>query len=338
MRLLYFFLFLVCIQSSIAQDLHYTQFDKILSRYNPATNAHIESTFRFGLNYRMQWFNLPNKFSTVQLEGAYKVQEGALKNFTTSVYFSHDMVTKTGLSNIGFNIGCAYPIKIKNHELAMGINLGLIYRKIDMSNRSFPSQWDLAAGDFDTKTSNNENYGNTQKLMFDLGAGISWKSSFKSGDFNIGLGVLHANRPKDGIARDNSRLGVLYNAHIAYKLFLKNRKYSIEPKLRYQYLDKASEMNFGLEGNIYLQPSSPEKTANAVIVGVLGRAGFKRTYDAISPLVGYKYQQFSAILSYDVHIGKFRTDFGTSSSVELTLLYTITSKKVYYYGVPCGIY
>jgi hypothetical protein len=75
----------------------------------------------------------------------------------------------------------------------------------------------------------------------------------------LGLGVLHANRPKDGIARDNSRLGVLYNAHIAYKLFLKKRKYSIEPKLRYQYLDKASEMNFGLEGNIYLQPSSPEK-------------------------------------------------------------------------------
>jgi hypothetical protein len=97
-------------------------------------------------------------------------------------------------------------------------------------------------------------------------------------------------------------------------------------------------MNFGLEGNIFLQPSSPEKTPNAVIIGVLGRAGFKRTYDAITPMVGYKHQQFSAILSYDVHIGKFRTDFGTSSSVELTLIYTITRKKVYYYGVPCGIY
>lgn len=332
------FILLFIAQAALAQDVHFSQFDQMLGRYNPATPSHIDHMMRFGLNYRMQWFNLPNKFSTIQLEGAYKIQEGKLKGLTTSLYFSQDMVTKTGLNTISFNIGESYPIKIKNHQLAFGVNLGLVHRRVDLSNRSFPTQWELASGNFNTAINNNENLTNPKALFFDMGIGVSWQTKFKNDVLNVGLGVFHINNPKDGIASNNARLDRLYNVHFAYKAFFKNRRFSLEPKIRYQYLSKASELNYGLELDIYLAQKSPEKIQNAVIIGILGRAGFQRTYDAISPLVGYRYQQFSAMLSYDLHVGKFRTDFGTSSSIELGLVYQIPSKKVNYYGVPCGIY
>ncbi len=321
-----------------SQDVHHSQYDVLQNRFNPAVSAHIEDKMQFAVNYRMQWFNLPFKYSTVQAEGLYKLQSGALKNFTVGLYLYQDMVMKTGLSNFGVHVNIAYPIIIKNHELSLGLLAGLINRSVNLADRTFPGQWDNATGTFDPQIDNNEDFGKTQKMMFDMGTGVSWKVKMRKSEVLTGLGIFHVNKPRDGILSNTARLGMLFNAHISYKVYLKDRKYSIEPKVRYQNTSGASEMNFGVEANIFFKPSSPEKKPNALIVGVLGRGGFRRTYDSVIPLAGYKYQNLKAIVSYDIHVGKFSNDFGVSSSIEFSLVYTVPNKQTTYHGVPCGIY
>lgn len=341
MKILRLTIFLWCFFAAFkieAQDVHHSQYDVLQYRFNPAASAHIQDKMQFAANYRLQWFNLPYKYSTIQAEGIYKLPFGKLKKLTVGLYLYQDMISKTGLSNFGTYASVAYPISIKNHELSLGLQLGFIYRSVNMSQRTFPVQWENSTGTFNPTIDNTEDLDKTQKTFFDMGSGISWKMKFTNSELLTGLAIFHLNQPNDGILSNVSKLHMLFNAHIGYKHFFNNRKFSLEPKVRYQNTAGASEMNFGLEADVYFQAASPEKVPNAIIIGVLGRGGFKRTYDSVIPMAGFKYQNLRTVISYDVHVGKFSNDFGVSSSIEIAIVYTVPHKQVTYHGVPCGIY
>lgn len=321
-----------------AQDVHYSQYDVIKQKFNPALMGDMDYTYQLGADYRHQWLDFDYKYLTLQAEAMGKMQSGALRNLCGGVYFYYDEISKTGLSNFSVAVSGAYPIVVKNHNLSVGVQLGMIQRKVDLSSRTFPDQWQYETGTFTQNLPNNESFDALNKTMFDMSAGLSWTWKSKLGKLRTGAAFYHLNQPKDVLAGNNNRLRMSYGGHLSYAFYLKKGKYVLEPKVRYQNTANASEMLFGLEGNIVFNPKSVDYLSSALILGCYGRGGIERNYDAVIPFVGYRFRRLQVIVSDDLHLGKFANDFGTRQSIELSLVYVIPTATVNYHSIPCGIY
>lgn len=301
-----------------AQDPHYTQYYIYPSWLNPALTGVFDGDVRVSGIYRSQWGNVSSPYKTPGISADFNATRTAAFGVSALQQKAGDggysYTTAYGsFSYSGVRFG-----RNGYHRLNLGLQAGLIQKKIDPSKTSFGSQYNPAIGDFDP-TMAGETFSRTSSAGFDAGAGVLYFDAAPGKKMNLfgGFSVSHLTRPSDKFmtSDEEAKLAMRYTFHAGVRIMLSDRM-SLTPNALYMRQGGAQEKMLGA----YLQCNAAETTD--VMAGANCRFG-----DAVSPFVGLNYRDWVFGASYDINTSDLGKIAKGSNSFELSIS-TIIHRKV----------
>jgi type IX secretion system PorP/SprF family membrane protein len=304
----------VMINSSYAQDIHFSQFYENAILRNPALTGIFSGDYKASVNYKRQWSEISVPFQTVivSAESRITVNEDADDCFSFGVTASYD---KAG--SISFNSLQVYPAINYNKALddkhksflSGGFTAGYIQRSFDPSKMTFTSEFFTG--------SSGENITSSKLTYFDVGAGVSLNSSL--GEFNnityyVGAAAYHLNKPKAAFNPQEAfiRLDTKWNGTLGV-LYLVNNQVSVTFHANYSRQGKYQEIIAG--GLVSWKSLDAMMNKNFAIYGGL----FYRYKDALIPTVKLDYKTHSFTMSYDINNSSLKTASNRQGGLELTI-------------------
>ncbi len=323
--------FIVGTTEITAQDVHLSQFFHNNLNLNPANTGDFDGDFRLTGNYRNQWREISVPYVTTM--GSFE------KKF---FYFTHEIDAGILLINdqfSGFNLSTnkillsgAYSRLFGSNLLRIGVQSGIVYKRTDFNNQTFPNQWLYEQGEFVQAISNMEDNLGTNALYPDVNLGLSWGRQFSPAlTTKIGFAINHLNKPKDGFHENEERLPWRYVAHAG--LNWSSGKIHLEPKILYMTTTKTTDFIAG--SKVGFNFSKKHKTQ--LYAGAFLRTAFTN-HDAIIGLLGMQYNQFNVGLSYDYNISGLSDNTSNKSSFEIAVIYTGENSVPEKLSIPCERY
>ncbi len=273
--------------STIAQDLHFSQFFNSPLTTNPANTGFLpDHDYRVGANYRQQWTDIPVPFKTMSVFGDAQVFRDRFEsgwvglggvilrdvagsgNLTsTKIYGSaayHQMLGSTGLLSAGFNLGWAN-------------------KRVDVTKFTYDNQWNGKF--FDVGAPSGENFAATSINYLDVQVGLNY-AWFPTDNIYIhgGASVQHINAPRESFFNDvpgyDNKIPRRYIVFADAVLKL-NDQVIISPGAYFTTQAKSTELTIGMHANYNLSGDGEQQ----VIGGLYYRGG-----DAIIPMIGYQWK------------------------------------------------
>jgi len=277
----------------MAQDYHFSQFDVLPVRLNPAlTGMFKDYAYKSGAIYRNQWRALSVKpFSTFSLS-----YEMPLKNdrWGIGAYMTNYDGAKI-YNEFNLVISGAYRITKPDqdiHILTSGLQAGFINKNINDKELTFNNQYD--GGGFNTDLASMETFDRFSKFMPEINLGLYYEYGGVD-DLRLfaGFSLYHITSPKNQFIEstvDPSRLPRRFVLHggAVYKI---NPDYTVSLKTREMWQGKASEYYFGGEIE-YLY----ERKTNTRVLGAV----YYRVKDALVLGAGIEYKNLTFMMSYDI--------------------------------------
>lgn len=296
-------------------DPHFSQYYMYPMWLNPALTGAIDGEYRVNALYRSQWSSFGGGYTTTGLS----FDAPGKKTFN----FGGNLLNQAA-GDGGYNFTNAYGSisytgikfgKAGNHQIHMGLQIGLINRRINPAKFQFGSDWNPVTG-YVQGSGTPEAFAATSKTSFDAGFGALYFDADPEKKVNIygGFSVGHITRPRDPFILSSSEARVLpmrWNFHGGVRIQV-NESTVIVPNFVYLRQGNAYETMLG--GYVQLN-------ANAV-TDVLFGANL-RFNDALVPYAGVTYNNFTFGISYDANVTNLRKlGNGGANSFELTLSYT----------------
>ncbi len=289
-----FLLAVVLSTSTVAQDIHYTQFDWVPTLLNPALSGHIiDGDMQYGAIYRDQAFTVtPNSFKSFAAFADAKLNTG----FSTGDFLGlsltvlHDNAGTGSLTTNEARLNGAYHWAIKEKNI---VSLGIQGAYV---NRAFGQ---LDAFSFEEELSGNvftEVVESDNRQYLDLSGGLSWSSRVDdNSDLQIGAGVYHINHQDNlGDFRMVDKYDLRYTAFGRYVRQLSARL-ALTPQVQYQRSEGAQE----LAAQTYLSFLVSEFYNDPVKLKF--GLGWRRS-DAAQLLLGLELRGWEVGLGYDYNI------------------------------------
>jgi len=299
-----------------AQDVHFSQYYANPLYMNPALTGSFFGDFRVAAQYRNQAFTVSSN-PYVTYSGSFDMAPLKKKMrydvFGVGVLFYSDKAGDGALMTNAVSASVAYTKSLdafKKYSIGIGLQGGIINKRIDFTKLTFESQFD-GDGGFNTAIPNGENPTGTSFIIPDLGLGVIWKAYFsKNVNTYAGLSVAHLIKPKQSfLGDDDSRLSQRYLFHIATD-FRVGKYVTITPTLMYKVQNTASQLNLGAAFGYDMSD-----------VATVYFGAWYRNKDAIIPMVAIEIFGFRAGLSYDANISDLRPASNGHGAVELSLIY-----------------
>jgi type IX secretion system PorP/SprF family membrane protein len=197
--------------------------------------------------------------------------------------------------------------------LSLGFNVGWANKSINTTNLKFPDQWDGHFFDSKGPTSgippnNNINY-------LDIQAGMNY-AYFPNENFylNAGFSTFHINRPRESFFNAqpgvDNRIPVRHTAFIngSFKL---NDQWIINPNTYFSLQAKSYEWVLGANAHYNLSGDGE----NVLIGGLYYRSG-----DALIPMIGLGFKDYTFTFTYDATISSLRNFNNTRGAFEFSLV------------------
>ena len=326
-----FFIFLFCfkVYTSEAQDIHFTQYYASPLSLNPSNTGLYKGNWRFMSNYRRQWASIGPPFSTFSA-GYDKQFYVRNENFSGGFLFINDKSGIIGLTANKIYISGSYHKKIEKHTFSFGVQGGYTIKSIN-PDATFPEQFDMETGYFNSSLNSGENFTNEKTGYFDLNVGTNWGA--KLGKFypQIGISLFHLTQPNETFYGKDNPLPIRKAFHTSVKYNL-NKQVFLYPNLLIMTHNNVSEIVSG--GNIGY--NFPNHTAiSTVFVGGIVRDGFNRNTDAIGVIVGMMYKKFEIGFSYDFNTSELEGATQNKGGFEISLIYTDLIPVLDKICVPC---
>jgi len=319
--------------SSLAQDIHLTQFYTNQQNLNPAMVGMYDGAYRATGNYRHQWPEI-NKPITTGMVAFDKKFFFFKDEIDAGIFVANDNYAPFALNTFKIYLTGAYRKVIKDHELRAGIQLGAVVRSTDLSNQTFPQQWVYQDGVFDPNVYNGEDGIRPTQAHFDMGLGFAWSHDFKKFKPTVGFSIFHVNRPKDTFFTTQAeRQRTRQSVHVLVNVPI-NESFSAEPQLLYMWTTKVSDMVLGGNVKYHFQRS----VVKHVYLGVLYRGGFGRNSDAVAPVIGTNVKNFDIGLSYDLNVSDLSVQSSQKTTFELSVIYTAPLFIPKTLAIPCDRY
>ncbi len=318
--------------SGNAQDVHLSQFFHNNLLLNPANTGNFDGDYRITGNYRNQWREL-----SIPLVTAMAAFE---KKF---YYYTHEIdagIIIIDDSFSGFNLRTnkillsgAYSRFIGDNLFRAGIQGGVVMRRTDFSQQSFPNQWKYEEGTFDLSTPNMENSLEDNVLYPDINFGVGWAREFSPKlSTSAGFAINHLNKPNDSFHGDRENLRWRYVGNIGVD-WNAGKSFSLQPKILYMTTTKTVDFIAGSKFNI----NFGEKARKQVYAGAFYRTSFENP-DAIIGLIGATFNEFNVGLSYDYNISGLSDNTSNKSSFEIAVIYTAQNSIPEKISIPCDRY
>lgn len=310
--------------STYAQDYHLSQFEESRMLLNPAMTGmfqHEKVDFKAGIHYRDQWKAISSN-SFVKAMAYYEMTYK--KRFGMGAYIISDRAGDGNFGTLNFLLSGTYDIMNdmgNDHDLSVGLQLGMINRSLDPNKLTFDSQYSQSTGGFDQAIPSGENFVRTSLWGFDANLGIFYKYSDESKDWHPygGLVFSHLTMPKLSFYDATERTPIRLTFHGGAEIRL-DEKWSIKPALLFMMQAKAWELNIGMYGSYKIQ-ESPYKL-------LFGLA--YRVKDAAILHLGCQFRRHAIRLSYDFNTSYLNNYTGGRGGFEISMVYSGLFKDTQY--------
>ncbi len=333
-RILILILFFCFIQQSKAQDIHFSKFFSAPLILNPANTTNYHGNWSMITNYRNQGVETSDSYVTSSFAFDFPVY---IKNERAGLglIWINDKSASNTLSVNKLYVSSAYFVRIsKKSYLHMGMQAGYVHKNLDFNKLSFPDQFDMTSGYFNSDLYSNEILEYSSISYLDLNWGLIW--SFKAPEFTseIGMAMFHYNTPNEAFSIIENELKPRYVYHAFFeKLLFKN--YFIKPKLLFVNQNSASELLLGFDTGL-LFPEN--KISKSFYTGVFFRGGLNRTPDAFIVKAGFDYRNFDISVGYDIETHGNKLYAYTKNSIEISVIYRRPETNVKNKTIPCSIF
>ena len=301
--------------STLAQDIHFSQFYASPLTLNPALTGVFDASYRFAGIYRNQWRSISDgPYSTYALSYDMKLFEHKMtKNiFGGGVSAMQDKSGDGKLTNLTFMVSGSYHItldKKAKHLIGVGVQLGYVQKTVKLSNLNFPSQHN--GTEFDPSLSNAENIGDESMAYFDIQTGLTWfyQISEKVGMYNGGS-FFHLTRPSESFLNDGSnKLPMRYAIHGGFRIKTGKQIY-FTPNYVVMKQDKAREINLGTGFEYHF-------TQQEIIAGI---GCWYRFNDAPVALASLEYKAVRLGISYDINTSNLKPASDNRGAFEVSII------------------
>jgi type IX secretion system PorP/SprF family membrane protein len=316
------------------QDIHFSNYNQAPLSYNPANTGNYSGTWRLMGNYRQQGQNLSNYYNSATFAFDHPIFIHSEKGSIGIIYFYDNSANNTLLVNKLYLSG-SYFIKISSKSyLHMGLQGGVVCKKLSIDGLSLPDQFDMGQGYFNPDLPSMERFEEQKLSYIDLNWGIMWsrKSSLLSSE--LGIAMFHYNRPRESFFGNNYYLNPKYLIHgMAKKKILSNLY--IRPMAIYTFEAKSNELLFGFDMGIV---QKNEEKAKDFYIGTYYRGGYTRNSDALIFKTGFKYQEYEFSIAYDMDISGQKLQNYSANAFEISLIFTRPETIIHEKTIPCEIF
>lgn len=223
-----------------AQDIHFTMWDAVPITTNPAATGVFLGDHRAVINYRNQWSNIGNPYTTYSFMGdagmfKKKWQNGYM-GLGLNVYKDNAGQTNYGSTKVSLGLSNIVFLDDKN-SASVGLMGSWGQNSLNLSTAEWDAQFN---GQFyDPTLSSNEpvNFENTN--YFDFSAGVLWAygtgsktlSSHDEFKMKAGLAFYHVTRPEGSFSDiEKDKLYSRWAFHTDAYVGISNSKFALKPK------------------------------------------------------------------------------------------------------------
>jgi len=316
---------LLILQSSSAQDIHFSEFFASPLLVNPAKTGFITDDYRISGIYRNQWASVTTPYKTVS--GSADISRALGKDrrniIGTGLIFFNDRAGDSRLSNTSAALSFAYHKSIDKFQqqyLGAGVSVAYVFSNIDYNGLHWDEQY---KGGMLTEV-----LPVSSGSYIDLSAGLEYNFLYsKNQNLNLGFAVYHLNNPVNTFFGDaGSRIHPKYVFNGGVSIPIRS-KFSAFPKIYFTKQDVYLETIFGtlVRYNINTGP----KNDYGVYLG-----SFLRWNDALLFTTRLDLNNLALGFSYDVNFSRLAEASYSLGGPELSILYTgniaaIHNKKIY---------
>jgi type IX secretion system PorP/SprF family membrane protein len=318
--------------TALAQDYTFTNSNVVPFSLNPALVGNANA-MRFGLDYRMQWPSLDNKYTTTRLsfdQNFYKQMS------SVGVSFMRDNQADVYKVN---EIAAVYSHNIRLQDeyfLRLGVQVSLFMNYVD-DNLIFDDQY-IGGGKTVPEPSGEIETNSCNFLDFSFGTAFVIENKL-----TVGGAVYHIGEPNDGFEdKESQSLGRRYVFHVNYIQDMESRsglwgRRDLSGTYFFgsgSYQQQSVEMDGASKTRTYrLAALSVGALTNPVLFGVSDKYDFTSSegnLNVLSFMLGANYKGLQAYYIFDLYTSK--KDNG-SWSHELSLVYVVPPKH-YRYSCP----
>ena len=318
-KIIHTILFTLVAVATSAQDFHMSQYEVASQYLNPALTGMYSgktSSYRIYSDYRTQWLSPSVKPYSSAFLAFDKPVRKRNNNFGLGACLVNDNAGNGFLNTFNLLLSGAYDIMSSSHRkhlLSTGLQLGLVYRKLDPGSFTYDVQYSGSINDFDASLPDGENFSRTSRAGFDASFGVFYKytDSIRSVHPFIGVSVCHLTRPNESFTETKTKAPMRFNIQGGCEMWVED-KFRFIPRFLYMNEARASELNVGLL--TYYRISDTQYEA-------LLQCDY-RSKDAVVIGLGLKKHEHIFRLSYDVNVSPLGSYLGGGGSFEFGIVFS----------------
>jgi type IX secretion system PorP/SprF family membrane protein len=320
----------LCISTSFAQDIHFSQFTETPQLLNPGATGVYNGYMRAIVNYKNQWMAMGKAFNTEAASFDIPLFDYNERraHLGLGINFFNDRAgdSQFGLTQANLCIAGILPVS-KGSSLSLGLSVGGAQHKANLAALSWGNQYNGTT--FDPTINSNEGTPTNAFVYLDLGAGIyyeyfSGKATLDRNEakrFAIGAAYYHLNQPEQRYfsvtEKLYGKLVVTANGHFDKT----GTKVSIRPSAMYVQQGPSSEITAGCALRFRIKNGTK-------ITGFINESGISvgvsyRVNDAVIPQVYVELGDLAFGVSYDLNLSGYKVATRMNGGAEISLKYFI---------------
>ena len=303
---------------SLAQDIHFSQFNDLPLALNPSLAGNMDGTMRTGTLYRNQWNSVSVPFESIALYADFKSSPKFLQNQNIGwgIQILNDQSGNGGLNENVFNFNGSYHhflTEKENQLFTAGISIGGFQKSIDISKLNFENQFQFETANFGS-ISSNEILENNFLIKLDMGIGASWTYYSEYGYQALaGFSISHLNKPNSSFYGNQDPIARKYTIH-GSSIYPINDKVDLDPSFMISTQNKNVNTVIGADLIYYLGRRTIEKID--LKIGLYARLG-----DAINFTIGMNHDNWSIDLGYDLNASGLRQASQSRGAFEISIAF-----------------
>jgi type IX secretion system PorP/SprF family membrane protein len=323
---------IVCITgTSVAQDIHFSQFDETPVLLNPA-NVGVPHEVRVIANYKSQWQSVNAPFKTIAVTVDGRLLKKKKNHLGVGLDFFSDKAGAGQMKTTQINFSLSGMVLLnKSNLISAGLMAGYIQRGINTTSYSWGNQYDGMAYDAtkqsgETNAALNFNFVDfAGGIQYSYGSHEMYLSANNAKRLNIGVALFHPHQPAYSFYGDATRLYMKYVFHGDAAIGLKNTNIVLKPSYVVFLQGPTKEITPGLTAQYILQGDSKYTGIKKFMAISLG--GYYRASDAAIALIKFEYNSCAIGFSYDINLSKLKTVSNTKGGFEISLRYAFDTYR-----------
>ncbi|MFK7757114.1 MAG: PorP/SprF family type IX secretion system membrane protein [Flavobacteriales bacterium] len=300
----------------LAQDIHFSHYRALPLIHNPAFTGGHHDDYRVGFIYRNQWSSLgfPFRSSAISYNQKLKLLP---QDLGVGLLVITDNSGPTELTQTKAMLSTGMHFKMGRSKLGFGVQGGIVFKSIGLDGITYPSQYDVGTGGFNSDFNTGETAVSDQLSFGDFNAGLLFQSNPKWGSMVLGVAIFHLNTPNETFVNTTNRLPMRYIFNSRAEIDLGEKTYLLAA-LYTQVHNEAQEILPSVGIGFKLKEN--EMKAEKLYFNTGFRDGFSRNGDSFLVTAGLDFKKLQTFITYDVTYSNLSEELRGQGAIEFGLI------------------